>query len=307
MNPRIDAYAAGLLDGEGCVLLTMGKRSAGPRVDFGMTEKARAVLEAMRDEYGGIVAEGRAATEKWDAVVTWRLHGQEAARFLRRVLPHLMLKREQAQVALAVEELRQQQPKYRGDDRRWTDEGWDEAQRLHRRLKSLNKKGPSRKAAPPPPGATLIARLVDGEWTVPQLDLFSDTHSTLLSTTFPASGMTRGGELFALPMPELPTDAPGSSSLLPTPRTSDTNGAGHHGDGGMDLRTTVSLLPTPRAQNGEERNQTVWERPLDQPQNLGNALARIGASTPPPSPAGSTSSDDPPPPPPSRERTDDPA
>jgi DNA (cytosine-5)-methyltransferase 1 len=37
--------------------------------------------------------------------------------------------------------------------------------------------------------------------------------------------------------------------LLPTPRTSDTNGAGHHGDGGMDLRTTVTLLPTPAAQD----------------------------------------------------------
>ncbi|MFD8546816.1 hypothetical protein [Streptomyces sp. NPDC059649] len=35
--------------------------------------------------------------------------------------------------------------------------------------------------------------------------------------------------------------------LLPTPRTSDTNGAGSHGDGGPDLRTAVSLLPTPRA------------------------------------------------------------
>lgn len=39
--------------------------------------------------------------------------------------------------------------------------------------------------------------------------------------------------------------------LLPSPRTSDTNGAGHGGDGGMDLRTAVSeipLLPTPVAQ-----------------------------------------------------------
>lgn len=37
-------------------------------------------------------------------------------------------------------------------------------------------------------------------------------------------------------------------ALLPSPRTSDTNGAGHHGDGGMDLRTAVTeiaLLPTP--------------------------------------------------------------
>ena len=31
---------------------------------------------------------------------------------------------------------------------------------------------------------------------------------------------------------------------LPTPTTSDTNGAGKHGDGGLDLRTAVSLLPT---------------------------------------------------------------
>lgn len=28
--------------------------------------------------------------------------------------------------------------------------------------------------------------------------------------------------------------------LLPTPRTSDTNGPGAHGDGGMDLRTAVT-------------------------------------------------------------------
>jgi len=35
--------------------------------------------------------------------------------------------------------------------------------------------------------------------------------------------------------------------LLPTPRT---NGAGAHGDGGMDLRTVAALLPTPRATDG---------------------------------------------------------
>lgn len=37
---------------------------------------------------------------------------------------------------------------------------------------------------------------------------------------------------------------------LPTPRVSDANGAGPHGDGGLDLRTAVSLLPTPRASDG---------------------------------------------------------
>lgn len=48
-----------------------------------------------------------------------------------------------------------------------------------------------------------------------------------------------------------PTDGGrGDVTLLPTPRTSDTNGAGIHGNGGMDLRTAVTLLPTPRATDG---------------------------------------------------------
>jgi len=111
------------------------------------------------------------------------------------------------------------------------------------------------------------------------------------------------------------------AALLPTPRTSDTNGPGVHGDGGLDLRTAAALLPTPvvndmgrgktpdewdswtdemkerhgngnghgaslaieaarllptpRAQNGEPRNMKPWIRPLDQPQNLENAIARL--------------------------------
>jgi len=39
---------------------------------------------------------------------------------------------------------------------------------------------------------------------------------------------------------------------LPTPTVSDTNGPGTHGDGGLDLRTAVSLLPTPKASDGEK-------------------------------------------------------
>lgn len=45
---------------------------------------------------------------------------------------------------------------------------------------------------------------------------------------------------------DVPPGAAGQ--LLPTPRTSDTNGAGAHGDGGIDLRIAVTLLPTPTSQ-----------------------------------------------------------
>lgn len=49
-----------------------------------------------------------------------------------------------------------------------------------------------------------------------------------------------------------PAQGSGEGALLPSPRTSDTNGAGQHGEGGMDLRTAVSLLPTPRAGDGDK-------------------------------------------------------
>ena len=42
-----------------------------------------------------------------------------------------------------------------------------------------------------------------------------------------------------------------------------------------EMLPAAYLLPTPRAQNGEERNQNIWARPLDQPQNLENALALL--------------------------------
>lgn len=197
----------------------------------------------------------------------------------------------------------------------------------------------------------------------------------------PDWGMTRGGELYERPTPGLLTAARDcSSSQLPTPHANAATGAGRQGrDGGANLQTAVSLLPTPtardwkdgtpsnvptngllgrevwallptptvndmgagktpeqwdqwaarqkaadgrpaphgksleqeairllptpRAQNGEPRNDTVWARPLDQPQNLDeNALARIQ----PPSPDGNTSSDDQPLLPLSLEPTDDP-
>lgn len=41
-----------------------------------------------------------------------------------------------------------------------------------------------------------------------------------------------------------------SDDLLPTPCASDRFGAGHHGEGSMDLRTTVTLLCTPTASDG---------------------------------------------------------
>lgn len=120
--------------------------------------------------------------------------------------------------------------------------------------------------------------------------------------------------------------------MLPTPRTSDTNGAGTHGDGGMDLRTAVTLLPTPAARdwksgasnimdrNARPLNEVVVNKLLPTPnatdgqggirkvpiarthdgkdhgprlRDVAPLLASSGGTTSPPSVAGSTSPDAP--------------
>lgn len=48
--------------------------------------------------------------------------------------------------------------------------------------------------------------------------------------------------------------------MLPTPRTSDTNGPGAHGTGGPDLRTAVTMLPTPTAGNfNDGEDVAAWD------------------------------------------------
>ena len=89
-------------------------------------------------------------------------------------------------------------------------------------------------------------------WETPQTEGLFCEHLDVFSETFPTSGMTLNGVAYELPTWEPATAASASSSLLPTVTVSDTNGPGIHGDGGLDLRTLISLLPTPRASDGDK-------------------------------------------------------
>lgn len=65
--------------------------------------------------------------------------------------------------------------------------------------------------------------------------------------------------------------------FFPTPAVSDNRGAAKSeveaGDPKHRLKVAVELLPTTRAQNGEDRNNKIYARDPKQPQNLENALA----------------------------------
>jgi len=88
------------------------------------------------------------------------------------------------------------------------------------------------------PAGDPCALLDAAGWAAPNHALFGDPD---LIGAPPASGATTGGAMWAIEPPR----ATDGLTLLPTPRTTDGNGAGQHGDGGAEIRTTITvLLPT---------------------------------------------------------------
>lgn len=130
--------------------------------------------------------------------------------------------------------------------------------------------------------------------------------------TFPASGMTRAGALYELPMPVPPTDEPASSSLptptardhrghnqrrdstcltgalLPTPAANDHTGAETREAreareaGGPALRDLPTLLPTPRATDGEKGQRTPEGAARELARGRNVDLGMVGALLPTP-------------------------
>jgi hypothetical protein len=108
------------------------------------------------------------------------------------------------------------------------------------------------------------------------------------SATWPPSGSMRNGCASLHPRQAPPTAGNASSSspgrLLPTPRTSDTNGPGLHGDGGPDLRTVISLLPTPTVADSRD---TANFRPDGTPYSSGYGMTLTDATRLLPTPRAS--------------------
>jgi DNA (cytosine-5)-methyltransferase 1 len=89
-------------------------------------------------------------------------------------------------------------------------------------------------AAPRVPLSDPVAHRGPLGWTAVQQVLFGDA----ASVEWPSSGVVSDGTVWALPV----ETCDNSLRLLPTVLTSEATGPGQHGTGGMDLRTTVSLL-----------------------------------------------------------------
>jgi hypothetical protein len=96
-DPALVGYAAGLLDGEGCILINKQGTAYTLQTRVGMSSDKAVSL--MHKTFGGSLK-----INSFSRMHTWVLCSVEAEGFLRCVLPFLRVKKEEAKVAIAFRE-----------------------------------------------------------------------------------------------------------------------------------------------------------------------------------------------------------
>jgi len=103
-------YAAGLFDGEGFVRVAKWAKPNSVHVRYqvvggiGMTH--RPVIEALQDQFGGQIYANRhdLRNPKNRIQFMWHFASQIGASFLRQIAPHLIVKKEEVELALELQD-----------------------------------------------------------------------------------------------------------------------------------------------------------------------------------------------------------
>jgi hypothetical protein len=140
------AYAAGFFDGEGYIGIGRTKKvrdTEGPfyTLNITVTNTNLEVLERFRSTFGGRVTHKSDNSERWKQCHYWRASSWGAVGFLQAVLPFLVVKRRQAEIALDF------QRTMRHTGNRWQVAPPAERERresLYQQILVLNKRGPVR-------------------------------------------------------------------------------------------------------------------------------------------------------------------
>ena len=93
------------------------------------------VLEQLKETWGGDINKNYRPKDTWKQAYTWRLSHSAAARFLEDIYPFLIIKEQQARLALEFASIRP------GRGKKWTEESLKEANELLNRIRKANKKG----------------------------------------------------------------------------------------------------------------------------------------------------------------------
>ncbi len=91
-------YAAGIIDGEGCI--SFSGLDTRKQLTLSVSNRNKEMLEALRETYGGKIYEIKSKSDKHSAYYNWVISCGLAADVLRDVLPHMIVKFRQAELAL---------------------------------------------------------------------------------------------------------------------------------------------------------------------------------------------------------------
>jgi hypothetical protein len=142
-------YLAGFIDGEGCFSASLGTRPGLARgrycrcVMIVTSCEPDALVRAQITVGGGRVLRVMAPSRqrvRWKASYRLTVQGADLDRFLPRIIPHLIVKRE---VATQLLVLRQLIARTGYDGRRIPAQSWAERERIVARIHELNRRGPA--------------------------------------------------------------------------------------------------------------------------------------------------------------------
>lgn len=193
----MDTYAAGLIDGEGYIGIQEAGGSFQVRLKVSMSDKGLPALRRMEQVYGGKVEPDRPATDVRRESWTWRLTGQAAARVIEAVRPHLLVKAEPADIAMAFQAMVDASPRLPNGRATWTTDMRERASVFRARIQEANRRGPDPEP-PALPAGQPVAVYRWGAWWEPEEDLFGPVEFT---DRMPMHGLMVAGHVYSTPAP----------------------------------------------------------------------------------------------------------
>lgn len=130
------AMTAAWIEGEGCITITSQQRKKGCNRSYSMhiivTNNDRRVCEWLKAHWGGSIQSRDLPSQTQYVCYRWQLGASAAATLLKAIYPYMLIKRDQAALAIAFQEHMQLQPYgvHRGDC-------FTERQQMQDKLKAL--------------------------------------------------------------------------------------------------------------------------------------------------------------------------
>lgn len=137
------AYLAGIIDGEGSIMLWMNKGDPKIRGQFNLrinvSSTTKCLIDWLTDNFGGnsyeLNAPSRKAHPHWKQQYIWEVKKPDLLPFMKQIHPYLLIKKSHCEIAIKFRET------FAKRERRISQETYDKRLNLYEQMKHLNLRG----------------------------------------------------------------------------------------------------------------------------------------------------------------------